>query len=123
SFKQGDSMSGALEWRTTDTLIAIGDIGRVYSVPVAGLPSARGDGQPVTSMIDLGPGTRIVHSVVASADTRWLLATQRGFGFAVRHGDMMSRQQIGRAHVTLEQGAARLLAVPRCEGRMWLALR
>src|SRR5690606_4078703 len=80
SFKQGDSMYGAFECRTTDTLIAIGDNGRVYSVPVAGLPSARGDGQPVTSMIDLGPGTRIVHSVVASADTRWLLATQRGFG-------------------------------------------
>src|SRR5690606_19574477 len=36
SFKQGDSMYGAFECRTTDTLIAIGDNGRVYSVPVAG---------------------------------------------------------------------------------------
>ncbi|OZI25032.1 MULTISPECIES: DNA topoisomerase IV subunit A [Bordetella] len=122
SFKQGDSMYGAFECRTTDTLIAIGDNGRVYSVPVAGLPSARGDGQPVTSMIDLGPGTRIVHSVVASADTRWLLATQRGFGFAVRHGDMMSRQRAGKQFITLEQGDALLRPVPLFEGARQLAL-
>lgn len=121
-FKQGDSMYGAFECRTTDTLIAIGDNGRVYSVPVAGLPSARGDGQPVTSMIDLGPGTRIVHSVVASPDTRWLLATQRGFGFAVRHGDMMSRQRAGKQFITLEQGDALLRPVPLFQGATQLAL-
>jgi len=121
-FKQGDDLYGAFECRTTDTLIAVGDNGRVYSVAVAGLPSARGDGQPVTTMIDLEPGTRIVHSIAAAADTRWLLATQRGFGFATRLGDMVSRQRGGKQFITLEQGDALLRPVPLFEGARQLAL-
>jgi len=121
-FKQGDDLYGAFECRTTDTLIAVGDNGRVYSVAVAGLPSARGDGQPVTTMIDLAPGTRIVHSIAASPDSHWLLATQRGFGFAARLGDMVSRQRGGKQFITLEQGDALLRPVPLFEGARQLAL-
>jgi len=121
-FKQGDDLYGAFECRTTDTLIAVGDNGRVYSVAVAGLPSARGDGQPVTTMIDLAPGTRIVHSIAASPDSRWLLATQRGFGFAARLGDMVSRQRGGKQFITLEAGDALLRPVPLFDGARQLAL-
>ncbi|MBV7482335.1 DNA topoisomerase IV subunit A [Bordetella sp. BOR01] len=121
-FKQGDDLYGAFECRTTDTLIAVGDNGRVYSVAVAGLPSARGDGQPVTTMIDLAPGTRIVHSIAASPDSRWLLATQRGFGFATRLGDMVSRQRGGKQFITLEAGDALLRPVPLFDGARQLAL-
>ncbi|CAM3760144.1 DNA topoisomerase IV subunit A [Bordetella tumulicola] len=121
-FKQGDDMYGAFECRTTDTLIAVGDNGRVYSVAVSGLPSARGDGQPVTTMIDLTPGTRIVHSIAAAADSRWLLATQRGFGFATKLSDMMSRQRAGKQFITLEPGDALLRPVPLFSGARQLAL-
>ena len=85
-FKQGDDLYGAFECRTTDTLIAVGDNGRVYSVAVSGLPSARGDGQPITTMIDLESGSRIVHMIAAAADSRWLLATRGGYGFAAKLG-------------------------------------
>jgi topoisomerase-4 subunit A len=47
SFKAGDDCYGIFECRSTDTLIAFGDNGRVYSVPVTTLPSARGDGASV----------------------------------------------------------------------------
>lgn len=122
SFKQGDDLYGAFECRTTDTLIALGDNGRVYSVAVAGLPSARGDGQPVTTMIDLEAGTRIVHTVAAAPDSRWLLATQSGYGFATRLSDMSSRPRAGKQFVTLEKGDALLRPVPLFEGANQLAL-
>ena len=122
SFKQGDDLYGAFECRTTDTLIAVGDNGRVYTVAVAGLPSARGDGQPVTTMIDLESGTRIVHTIAAAPDTRWLLATQGGYGFATRLSDMSSRQRGGKQFVTLEAGDALLRPVPLFEGAAQLAL-
>ncbi|OZI44428.1 DNA topoisomerase IV subunit A [Bordetella genomosp. 5] len=122
SFKQGDDLYGAFECRTTDTLIAVGDNGRVYTVAVAGLPSARGDGQPVTTMIDLESGTRIVHTIAAAPDTRWLLATQGGYGFATRLSDISSRQRGGKQFVTLEAGDALLRPVPLFEGAAQLAL-
>ncbi|OZI23496.1 DNA topoisomerase IV subunit A [Bordetella genomosp. 9] len=121
-FKQGDDLYGAFECRTTDTLIALGDNGRAYTVSVASLPSARGDGQPVTTMIDLASGTRIVHMIAAAPDTRWLFTTQRGFGFVARLGDMASRQRGGKQFVTLEEGDALLRPVPVFEGAQRLAL-
>jgi topoisomerase-4 subunit A len=122
TFKQGDDMYGAFECRTTDTLIAIGDNGRAYSVPVSALPSARGDGQPVTTMIDLEPHRRIVHMLVAGTESRWLLSTQKGFGFVAKLGDMMSRQRAGKQFVSLEEGDVLLRPVPVFEGADRLAL-
>ncbi|MYZ45977.1 DNA topoisomerase IV subunit A [Schauerella aestuarii] len=122
TFKQGDDMYGAFECRTTDTMIAIGDNGRAYSVPVAALPSARGDGQPVTTMIDLEPHRRIVHMLVAGTESRWLLSTQKGFGFVAKLGDMMSRQRAGKQFVSLEEGDVLLRPVPVFEGADRLAL-
>jgi topoisomerase-4 subunit A len=54
-FKSGDAFDGAYEVLTTDQVYAVGSTGRVFSVPVAALPSARGDGAPITSFVDLEP--------------------------------------------------------------------
>ncbi len=122
SFKQGDALYGAFECRTTDTLVVIGDNGRVYSVAVSGLPSARGDGQPVTTMIDLETGSRIVHAIAAAADSRWLLATRSGYGFAARFSDMCTRQRAGKQFITIEKGDAMLPPVALFAGAVQLAL-
>jgi topoisomerase-4 subunit A len=121
-FKQGDDLYGAFECRTTDTLIALGDNGRAYTVAVAALPPARGDGQPVTTMIDLASGARIVHMIAAAPDTRWLFATRGGYGFIAKLSDMASRQRGGKQFVTLEDGDALLRPVPVFEGALQLAL-
>jgi topoisomerase-4 subunit A len=112
AFKAGDGCYGIFECRSTDTLIAFGDNGRVYSVPVLALPSARGDGVPVTSMIDLEAGTRIDHMVASPSDSAWLLATQQGFGFIAKISDMTSRQRAGKQFVTLEPKDGLLRPVP-----------
>jgi topoisomerase-4 subunit A len=122
TFKQGDALYGAFECRTTDTLIAVDNNGRVYSVPVANVPSARGDGQPVTTMIDLEAGRRIVHTLVAAADSRWLFTTEQGFGFSARLGDMVSRQRAGKQFISLEKDDALLRPVPLFAGATQLAL-
>ncbi|MDB5794239.1 MAG: parC, partial [Noviherbaspirillum sp.] len=60
TFKAGDALYGAFECRTVDSLLAFGTNGRIYSVPVASLPGARGDGVPVTTLVELASGTRLV---------------------------------------------------------------
>ena len=114
-FKAGDACYGVFECRSTDTLIAAGSNGRVYSVAVSALPSARGDGAPVTSMIDLEPGSRIDHMFAAASQTRWLLSTRMGFGFSARVSDMTSQKRGGKQFVTLEQGDTLLRPVPLFE--------
>ena len=59
AFKSGDGLYGTFECRTVDILLGFGSNGRVYSVPVASLPGARGDGAPFISFIDLEAGTDV----------------------------------------------------------------
>jgi topoisomerase-4 subunit A len=105
AFKTGDGLYEAFECRSVDQLIAIGSNGRVYSVPVAQLPSARGDGAPVSSMIELEAGTRLVGYVAGGADLPLLLATSNGYGFAAALGDLVSRQKAGKQFIAVEEGA------------------
>ncbi len=104
AFKPGDALYDAYECRTVDHLVAFGSNGRVYSVPVAQLPSARGDGAPVTSLIDLQDGTRLVAYAAAAADAPLLVATNAGRGFACRIGDLLSRQRGGKQFIGVDEG-------------------
>jgi topoisomerase-4 subunit A len=108
TFKAGDSLYGAFECRTVDTLLGFGDNGKVYSVPVAALPGARGDGVPITTLVDLSGGARIRHYFAGSAQAQLLLASSSGFGFVAKAGDMVSRLKGGKSFMTLDEGAAPL---------------
>ena len=104
NFKTGDELAGAYEVKTTDQLHALASNGRVYSIPVAGLPSARGDGVPVTSFVELEAGSQILHAFAAPADAGVLLATEKGFGLTCVAGDWQSRMKAGKHFLTLEEG-------------------
>lgn len=104
NFKTGDELAGAYEVKTTDQLHALASNGRVYSIPVAGLPSARGDGVPVTSFVELEAGSQILHAFAAPADAGVLLATEKGFGLTCVASDWQSRMKAGKHFLTLEEG-------------------
>ena len=103
-FKTGDSLYDAIECRSTQELMALSSTGRSYSIAVASLPSARGDGQPVTSMVGLEPGGRIVHMLAGASGRRVLLGVASGYGFLARIGDLSTRQHAGKQFITLEKG-------------------
>ncbi len=104
SFKSGDSLYGAFECRTVDTLLVFGDKGRVYSVPVALLPGARGDGQPITTLIELEAGSKVAHYFAGPAQAQLLLSSSAGYGFLATVSDMISRQKAGKAFITCNEG-------------------
>ncbi|RYY95637.1 MAG: DNA topoisomerase IV subunit A, partial [Comamonadaceae bacterium] len=106
AFKAGDGLYGTFECRTVDTLLALGSNGRVYSIAVSTLPGARGDGQPVTTFIDLESGTRIVHYFAGPAQSWLLLSTSGGYGFLATVEDMLSRQRGGKTFITCAPGEA-----------------
>jgi topoisomerase IV subunit A len=108
AFKSGDTLYGTFECRTVDTLLVFGSFkdkaGRVYSVPVALLPGARGDGQPVTTMIELESGTTTVHYFAGPASAQLLLSASGGYGFLASVEHMTSRPKAGKAFFTCAEG-------------------
>ncbi len=114
AFKAGDALYGTFECRTTDALLAFGSNGRVYSVAVAQLPGARGDGVPLTTLVEVESGSRLVHYFAGTAATALLLASTAGYGFSAKAGDMLSRQKGGKSFMTLDEGDEPLM--PRVVG-------
>ena len=104
TFKAGDGLYAAYECRTVDYMVALGSNGRAYSVPVAALPGARGDGVPVTTLVDVASGSRLLHYYAGTGDTRLLMASTAGFGFLAKASDLVSRNRNGKAYMTLEEG-------------------
>ncbi|HVE54042.1 MAG TPA: DNA topoisomerase IV subunit A [Ramlibacter sp.] len=104
AFKAGDGLYGTFECRTVDTLLAFGSNGRVYSVPVSVLPGARGDGQPLTTFVELDSGTQLVHYFAGAGNVFLLLSNSGGYGFVAAVENMVSRQKGGKSFVSLGAG-------------------
>ena len=105
-FKPGDTLYGTFTCRTVDTLLVFGTAlkgsGRVYSVPASLLPGGRGDGVPITTLIDLEAGTQIAHYFAGPAQATLLLSNTGGFGLLAKAADMVGRNRGGKAFLTLE---------------------
>ena len=104
AFKSGDALYGTFECRTVDTLLVFGSNGRVYSVPVSALPGARGDGQPVTTLIELESGTQLAHYFAGPASATLLLSASGGYGFLANVENMVSRQKGGKTFISVGEG-------------------
>lgn len=104
AFKAGDGLYGTYECRTVDTLLAFGSRGRIYSVPVSALPGARGDGQPLTTLIDLESGTQLVHYFAGPSNAALLLSASGGYGFLATVENMTSRLKAGKAFISCAEG-------------------
>ncbi|MEI6768532.1 MAG: DNA topoisomerase IV subunit A [Betaproteobacteria bacterium] len=101
SFKAGDTLYDTFECRTVDTVLCFGSNGRVYSVPVTLLPGARGDGQPLTTLVELESATQLVHYVVGPPTAMYVLSNSAGYGFMATIESMVSRNRSGKSFLSL----------------------
>jgi topoisomerase-4 subunit A len=104
AFKAGDGLYDTFECRSVDTLLVFGSNGRVYSVAVSLLPGGRGDGQPVTTLIELESGTQLLYYFAGPAAATLLLSSTGAYGFMATVANMVSRQKAGKAFVTCNAG-------------------
>ena len=101
-FKAGDAMYSTFECRTVDVMQGFGSDGRVYTVPVSELPGARGDGSPLTSYVNLAPGSQMVAYYAGQPDDLVLISTRSGNGFLVNVADMTTRNKAGKSFVGID---------------------
>jgi topoisomerase-4 subunit A len=104
AFKASDGLYGTFECRSVDTLLVFGSNGRIYSVAVSLLPGARGDGQPITSLLELEAGTQLLYYFAGPASATLLLSSSGGYGFLATVENLTSRLKAGKAFVTCNEG-------------------
>jgi topoisomerase-4 subunit A len=104
SFKEGDALGALVQCRTVDPVVFLDSNGRAYSVQAAQLPSARGDGAPASSLVDVQEGGKIMHCVAGKPETAVLIAATSGYGFVSKLGDMLSNRKAGREFMSVREG-------------------
>ena len=106
TYKTGDFPMLVMESRTVWPLVLVDTRGRAYSVRVSDLPGGRGDGVPITTMIDLQDGAKIACAITAAPETQYLFANSGGYGFIAKVADLVTRQKAGKAFMSLESNEA-----------------
>jgi topoisomerase-4 subunit A len=115
TYKAGDFPLLVAESRTVWPLVILDTGGRAYSVRVSDLPGGRGDGVPITTMVDFQDGAKLAHALSDAPQTQFLFAGSGGYGFICPLGDLVSRQKAGKAFMTMEKGE-RVLAPAKALG-------
>jgi topoisomerase-4 subunit A len=115
-YKAGDGPLAVLETRTVSPVVVLDTRGRAYSIRAAEIPGGRGDGVPVTTLIDLQPGARVAQAIVGAPEQKFLVAGSGGYGFVASLQDMVARMKGGRAFMTLEDGEEPLPPAPLVSG-------
>ncbi|MBY0444572.1 MAG: DNA topoisomerase IV subunit A, partial [Burkholderiales bacterium] len=104
SFKDGDTLLAFIECRSIDPIAMFGTDGRVYSIQASIIPGGRGDGAPVTTLVDLAPKSQITQLLAAKPQDHVVIANSNGYGFYCLFENLMSRQKAGKSFLTLEEG-------------------
>ena len=124
AYKPGDSFLSAARGKSNQSAVFLDTAGRTYSLEAHSLPSARGQGEPITARFALPPGARFVSVAIGPEKQHHLLASDFGYGFLTEMGNLQSKNQKGKAMLKVPEGASALpsLAVDDAEGQLLAAI-
>ncbi|MGO4223217.1 DNA topoisomerase IV subunit A [Lysobacter sp. TAF61] len=105
SYRDGDELLAATRSRSTQQVAFLDSTGRAYSTVVHSLPSARGNGEPLTGRFSPAPGASFQALASGENDQRFVLASTHGYGFVTRFENLTGRNKAGKAMLSLTPGA------------------
>ncbi len=105
NYKAGDAFKAAALGRSNQQVVFLDSTGRAYTVPAHSLPSARGQGEPLTGRFNPPEGARFVAVLAGDPGKLYLLASDAGYGFVARLGDLMTRTKSGKSVLSVPKNA------------------
>ncbi|HJE70028.1 DNA topoisomerase IV subunit A [Pseudomonas oryzihabitans] len=105
SYKAGDGFKAAALGRSNQFAVFIDSTGRSYSVAAHSLPSARGQGEPLTGRLTPPPGASFECLLLPDDSGLYVMASDAGYGFVVKGEDLQAKNKAGKALISLPNGA------------------
>jgi len=104
-YREGDSFHNAAKGKTTQQVAFIDSSGRSYSTAAHTLPSARGNGEPLTGRFTPAPGARFDAIAIADAANKLVLATDFGYGFVTKFEGLLANKKAGKQLINMDDDA------------------
>lgn len=105
AYKSGDGYLHAAHGRSNQLVICLDSTGRTYSISAHNLPSARSQGEPLSSQLNPPPGANFIGLMMGGDDDLFFLSTDVGYGFVARLGDLQTKNKKGKATLRVPEGA------------------
>jgi topoisomerase-4 subunit A len=122
SYKAGDGFKAAAAGRSNQFAVLIDSTGRSYSLAAHSLPSARGQGEPLTGRLTPPPGATFECVLLPEDDALYVVASDAGYGFVVKGEDLQAKNKAGKGLLSLPNGAKVMTPRPVIEREQdWLA--
>ena len=101
TYKSGDGFLSAASGKSNQQACFIDSTGRTYSLAAHGLPSARGHGEPLSALLAPPSGASFIAAMMGGDKDAWLLASDAGYGFVARLGDLHANKKAGKAALSV----------------------
>ncbi|MGP3791839.1 DNA topoisomerase IV subunit A [Pseudomonas sp. B392_1p] len=122
SYRSGDGFKAAALGRSNQFAVFIDSTGRSYSLAAHSLPSARGQGEPLSGRLTPPPGVSFECLLMPEDDALYVIASDAGYGFVVKGEDLQAKNKAGKALLTLPAGAQVIAPQPLASRENdWLA--
>lgn len=105
SYKAGDEFLSAAMGKSNQPAVFLDTTGRAYSLPAHTLPSARGQGEPLTGKLNPPPGAEFIGSMIGEPEQLYVLASDAGYGFIVKLGELHGKNRAGKAALSVPKGS------------------
>jgi topoisomerase-4 subunit A len=112
SYRSGDQFLAAARGRSNQLAVFIDSTGRAYSVGAHALPSARGQGEPLSGHFNPPDGANFRAVLIGAPEERWVVASSAGYGFVVKLGELHSNKKAGKTALRVPDGATVVPASP-----------
>jgi topoisomerase-4 subunit A len=109
SYKTGDAFQGVARGKTLQNAVFVDSTGRTYALPAHSLPSARGNGEPLSGRLNPPDGAKFVGVIMGEPEDLWLLASDAGYGFTVRLKELITDRRAGKTVLNVPEKS---LALP-----------
>ena len=121
SYRSGDRFLASAPGRSNQLAVFIDSTGRAYSVSAHALPSARGQGEPLSGHFNPPDGASFRAVLTGSPEDKWVIASSAGYGFVVKLEELYSRNKAGKAVLKVPTGATVVSAAPVVVDAEWVA--
>jgi topoisomerase-4 subunit A len=108
SYKAGDAFLAAAHGRSNQPAIFFDSTGRAYSLPTHTLPSARGQGEPLSGRLNPPPGAEFTGVIMGDSEQQYILASDAGYGFITKLEDMYGKNRSGKTILSVPKGSKAL---------------
>ncbi|MDH3620840.1 MAG: DNA topoisomerase IV subunit A [Gammaproteobacteria bacterium] len=112
NYRSGDNFLASAQGRSNQLAMFVDSTGRVYSVMAGTLPSARGQGEPLSSRFKPPDGAAFCGAMIGDNDQKYLLASDAGYGFIATLSDLVSRNKAGKAVLRVPAGGKAVVPTP-----------